>query len=147
MTSVYRLDPRLRPQLLFAMMKLLAGERSRIAFEGNLSSSGLFRLEGASFEANGMLKRATLAPRLDYVILPLAQARIAEIEKAIHSKIAFDGCKGIIHVQIESEGEIAFAAYDNFSRDCVVVNAMVPTTVLDDLVEARILRGYSPVAG
>jgi hypothetical protein len=108
-----------------------------LAFEGNLSSTGLFKMEGASYEASGMLKRATLAPQLDYVVLPLTQARIAEIEKAIHSKIAFDGYKGIIHVKVESEGEIAFAAYDNFSG--VVVNAMVPTTVLDDLVKARVL--------
>jgi hypothetical protein len=39
--------------------------------------------------------------------------------KAITSKIAF-GNRGIIHVQIEENGKMSFAAYDNFDRECVV---------------------------
>ena len=89
-----------------------------------------------------MLKRATLTPRLDFVVLPLTPAWAAEIKKAVDSKIGFDRHKGIVHVQIEAEGEIAFAAYDNFQEDCVVVTGSVPTPVLDDLVAARVLRGY-----
>jgi hypothetical protein len=145
-TSVYRVDTRYRPQLLFAMMKLFAANKSRISFEGNLSSTGLFGMNGSSHEEIGVLKRATLAPRLDFVVLPLTPAQAAEIEKAVDSKIGFDGYKGIVHVQIESEGEIAFAAYDNFHEDCVVVTGSVPTSVLDDLVTARVLRGYTLVA-
>jgi hypothetical protein len=128
------------------MMRAFASEQSRIAFEGNLASTDLFRLVGGSHEDTGILKRATIAPKLDFVVLPLAPSRVPEIEKAIRSKVAFAGYDGIIHVQIESEGEIVFGAHDNFGRDCVVVNAIVKTSILDDLVKARILRGYSPIS-
>jgi hypothetical protein len=144
MTSVYRVDTRHRPQLLFAMMKFFAADGSRIAFEGNLIDTGLFKMDGASHEETGTLKRATTAPPLDFVVLPLDAARVTDIEKAIDSKVAFNGYKGIVHVQIEAQGEIAFAAFDNFGRDSVIVTSRVSTSVLDDLVTARILKGYAP---
>jgi hypothetical protein len=124
------------------MMKVFAADDSRISFEGKLSNTSLFEMQGSSHEETGALRRATVAPLLDYVVLPLTSMGIHKIEKAIDSKIAFHGSKGIIHVQIESQGEIAFAAYDNFSRDCVVVTSKVPTAVLDELVNAQVLRGY-----
>jgi hypothetical protein len=142
----YSLDTRDRPGLLFAMMRRFASEQSRIAFEGNLASTELFRLVGGSHEEAGLLKRATAAPQLDFVVLPLVASRVSEIEKAIRSKVAFAGYAGIIHVQIESHGEIVFGAYDNFGRDSVVVNATIDTSILDDLVKARILRYYSPIS-
>jgi len=126
------------------MMRTFASEQSRIAFEGNLASTELFRLVGGSHEETGLLKRATAAPQLDFVVLPLAASRVSEIEKAIRSKVAFARYAGIIHVQIETHGEIVFGAYDNFGRDRVV-NAIMDTSILDDLVKARILRGYSPI--
>jgi len=127
------------------MMRTFASEHSHIAFEGNLASTELFRLVGAAHEETGILKRATIAPQLDFVVLPLIPPRVPEIEKAIRSKVAFAGYRGIVHVQIESDGEIVFGAYDHFGPDCVVVNAIVTTSILDDLVKARVLRGYSAI--
>jgi len=141
----YRLDARDRPNLLFAMMRTFASEQSRIAFEGSLANTELYRLGGGSFDETEVLKRATTAPQIDFVVLPLTPTRVPEIEKAIRSKIAFAGYRGIIHVQIEAEGEIVFGAYDNFGKDCVVVNGTISTDVLDDLVKGRALRSYSPV--
>ena len=106
----YLLDTCDRPGLLFAMMRTFASERSHIAFEGNLASTELFRLVGGSHEEMGILKRATIAPQLDFVVLPLSPSRVPEIEKAIRSKVAFAGYRGIIHAQIESDGEIVFGA-------------------------------------
>lgn len=142
----YSLDTRDRPGLLFAMMRMFASEQSRIAFEGNLASTDLFRLAGGCHEETGTLKRATIAPQLDFVVLPLVPSLVPEIEKAVRSKVAFSAYKGIIHVQIESSGEIVFGAYDNFGRDCVFVNAIANTSILDDLVKARILKGYTPIS-
>jgi len=142
MKTTYRLDTRDRPQLLFAMMRALAGESGRLSLEGNLTQSELARVEGVSFEESGALKRGTLQPRLDFLILPLAPENVEEIEKAIRSKLGFKGANGIIHAQIEINGKIAFAAYDNFHRDMVVVDADFPSTLLDELVTLKILRGY-----
>jgi len=145
MATVYRVDTRNKPRLLFAMMKVFGADGTRIAFEGNLVNTGLFGMDGCSYEETGALKRATTAPRLDFVTLPLTPERGTEIERAIDSKISFSGYDGIIHVQIEIHGEIVFAAYDNFSRDSVMVTGSVPTSVLDELVLARVLRGYTSV--
>ena len=145
MTTRFILDTRDKPALLFAMMRRFASEESRIAFEGKLTSTELFRLEGASFDEQGMLKRATVAPKLDFVVLPLMPSRVPEVEKAIRSKIAFAGYKGIVHVQIEANGKIVFGAYDNFGRETVVVDGAIPTDLLDELVRDRTLRSYSRV--
>jgi hypothetical protein len=37
---------------------------------------------------------------------------------------------------------MAFAAYDNFDRECVVAYSAVPSALLDELTEARVLRDY-----
>jgi len=126
------------------MMRTFASEESSIAFEGNLASGELFKLEGGSHHEVGALRRATTAPHLDFLILPLSPIRVPEIEKAIRSKIAFSGYKGIIHVQIAVKDEIVFGAYDNLGRDSVIVNGTISPGVLDDLVKAETLRGYSP---
>ena len=145
-TNGYSLDTRDRPRLLFAMMRAFESDQSRIAFEGNLASTELFRLEGASYNETKNLKRATISPKLDFIVLALVPARVPEIEKAIRSKIPFGGYKGIIHVQIEADGKIMFGAYDNFGIGSVIVNGLVSTAVLDDLVKTRALRSYSPVS-
>ena len=144
MGTPYTLDTRDKPNLLFAMMRTFASEQSSIAFEGNLASSELFKLEGGSHDEVGVLRRATTAPQLDFLILPLLPTRVAEIEKAIRSKIAFSGYKGVIHVQIAVNDEIVFGAYDNFGRESVVVYGAISPDVLDDLVKVQTLRSYSP---
>ena len=128
------------------MMRRFASEQSRIAFEGNLARTELFRFEGVSYQETGLLRRATTAPPLDFVVLPLTPAGAPEIEKAIRSKIAFAGYRGIIHVQIECEGEIVFGAYDNFGKESVVVTGSISMDMLDDLVKDRTLRSYAPVS-
>ena len=125
------------------MMRTFASDHSRIAFEGSLASTELYGLEGVSYEETEILKRATIEPRLDFVVLPLIAARLVEIQNAIQSKIAFAGNRGIIHVQIEADGELAFGAYDNFHRDSVVLNGTIEPAALDDLVKTRMLRSYA----
>jgi hypothetical protein len=69
-----------------------------------ISSTELYTLKGASYDETEILKRATIAPRLDFIVLPLVPACTPELQKAIRSKISFDGYRGIIHVQIEADG-------------------------------------------
>jgi len=141
--NAYCLDTRDRPGLLFAMMRKFASDQSRVAFEGNLATTELYRLEGSAHEETPILKRATTAPRLDFVVLPLIPSRVSDIEKAIRSKIAFDGYKGIIHVQIEANGELAFGAYDNFHPETVMIYGPIEKAALDELVTNRTLKSYA----
>jgi hypothetical protein len=144
-TIAYSLNTRDRHGLLFAMMRTFASDNSRIAFEGNLATTELYGLAGASYEETTILKRNTIAPRLDFVILPLALGRVPAIQKAIQSKVAFSGDRGIVHVQIEANGELVFGAYDNFHEETVLVYGPIEAAVLDDLVATKTLRTYAPV--
>jgi hypothetical protein len=144
MEEIYRLETRDRPRLLVAMMRTLAASEGRISFEGKLAQSELTKMAGVAYEEAGVLKRATLQPKLDFLILPLTPKSVSALEKAVISKIAF-GHGGIIHVQIERNGKIAFAAYDNFDPECVVAYSDVSPELLDELTKARVLRSYQRV--
>ncbi len=124
------------------MMRALASDESKISFEGELSNTELARIEGVVHESTEVLKKNTLWPNLDFLILPLATGNLPAIEKAIISKIAF-GNRGIIHVQIECDGRIAFAAYDGFDPECVVAFPPVPVALLQELTETGVLRNYT----
>ena len=55
-------------------------------------------------------------------LLTLTPETVPEIENAIVSKVAFKDYAGIVHVQIERQGRLAFVAYDQFHEDCVWVS-------------------------
>ena len=126
------------------MMTALASDSTKISFEGTLANTELAVMPGVAHEEIGVLKRATLAPRLDFLVLPLTQQTLPAVSKAINSKIAF-GPKGILHVQIAKNGDIAFAGYDSFDTECVVAYSPVSSLLLDELTKARVLRGYRQV--
>lgn len=141
---VYQLNTRHKPRLLFAMMDALADNNSKISLEGYLSKTELARIEAVSHEETEVLKRGTLQPRLDFLVLALTPQMVPAIKKAIHSKIAF-GRNGIIHVQIEKAGKLSFAAYGDFHPECTVAYSAVSPQFLQDLIETRVLRRYERV--
>jgi hypothetical protein len=122
----FRLHTKHKPDLLFAVMRTLAHEDARISFEGRLSHTELAKIAGASLNETDVLKRNTTWPKMDFVVLPLTPRTVPEIEKAIVSKVAFKGYAGIVHVQIEGQGRLAFVACDNFHEDCVWGSEAVP---------------------
>jgi hypothetical protein len=144
MEERFLLDTRDRPRLLLAMMDTLAAQDGRISFEGCLSQTELAKIKGVTDQEDGVLKRATLQPKLDFLVLPLTAESLSAIKRALISKIAF-GQRGIIHVQIERGGKMAFAAYDSFHRECVVAYSAVSSTLLDELTKTRVLRTYHRV--
>ena len=140
----FRLHTKHKPELLFAMMRTLARVDAKISFEGRLSHTELANIAGASLNETEVLKRNTTSPRLDFVVLPLTPETVPEIEKAIVSKVAFKDYAGIVHVQIEGKGRLAFVACDHFHEDCVWVSAAVSDTFLAELVKNRVLHPYAP---
>jgi hypothetical protein len=140
----FRLHTKHKPALLFAVMRTLAHEDARISIEGRLSHTELATIAGASLNETEVLKRNTTWPRMDFVVLPLTLGTAPEIEKAIVSKVGFKGDAGIVHVQIERQGHLAFVACDNFHEDCVWVSEAIPATFLAELVKNRVLYSYAP---
>jgi hypothetical protein len=79
MEERFTLDTRDRPRLLLAMMDTLAAEDGRISFEGCLSQTELAKIKGVTDQEDGVLKRATLQPKLDFLVLPLTAESLSAI--------------------------------------------------------------------
>ena len=141
MDYVTRLNTRNKTALLDVMMDLFASAESSISFEGYLHNTKLNNIEGASESESSGLKRATTHPRLDFVVLPLTEASVPKIKKAIASRVGF-GNEGIVHVQIQRGEQLAFAAYDGFHEDTVVLFLNGAEQLLERLVAAGVLRSY-----
>ena len=132
------IDTRDKTGLLIAMMREFSGD-SHISFEGTLEKLELGNIEGASTEETKVLKRQTITPQLDFVVVPLNKNTIQEIWKELSEKDHLLH-EGIIHVQIENEGNLVFGGYDNFHRDCVVAYPGVPEKLLKELKLNGVIR-------
>ena len=141
MKQTYWLDPRDKPGLLIALMRLLAGN-SHIAFEGDPDD-----MAEMNFTSIPGVREGIVAPfknewgkNAKVIILPLENDTIPLILREVLPE------GRIVHkvgaIQIEKDGEIQFLAGDNFQRECVSVGPAVPEEVLDKLVAVGILRAY-----
>jgi hypothetical protein len=140
MDERYWLVARDKPGLLIAVMRALVGG-AHISFEGDLSRCrGLLTLPGASTEETEDLRRQTLYPVQEFVVLPLEP----ETVRPILAEVLPEGrvVRDIIHVQIERAGRLAFGAYDNFHRDCLVCWPAVPQELLEQLRVNGVLRSW-----
>ena len=125
-------------QLLFAVMKRLAGDDVEISFEGDLSSLPLLRMPGASREESNVLKRNTLQPRQDFVILPMGPDAIRSIQSAIGGTIP----RSILHIQVSRAGKLEFGAYDRFHPEALFFGESLG----DDFLNDQIARGILDMA-
>ncbi|MBE0542101.1 MAG: hypothetical protein IH623_11990 [Verrucomicrobia bacterium] len=125
------------------MMHELAGNDALISLEGDLSRC---RFPGdlvTSRDETINLKRQTLVPTEDFIVLRLTSEMVAPIFEQIAS--AGLTC-AIVHVQIARKGVTELGAYDNFHPECVVTGSGVSTTLLDELKDKRIIRDYQIAA-
>jgi hypothetical protein len=114
-----------KSQLLLMLMEELAGN-ARVSFEDELRGLTLSRKPGASAEPTSILKRNTLWPKQDFIIVPLEPSTGGQIIAAIGGSVS----RGIIHVQIEKDGLLQFGAYDNFDPECIYFGSAVKQTVI-----------------
>jgi hypothetical protein len=136
----YWLVARDKPGLLIAMMRSLVGN-AHISFEGNLSNCGrLAEIPGSTTNETHSLKRATLHPRQDFIVVPLE----SDTTDRILDQILPDArvIRDIIHIQIPKDGQLAFGSYDNFHPDCISTWSAVPDGLLDTLFKNGVLRSY-----
>ncbi|HMI52661.1 MAG TPA: hypothetical protein VK525_14180 [Candidatus Saccharimonadales bacterium] len=124
--------------LLLAMMEELAGD-AHISFEGDFRGLRLLSALGASQEETPALKRNTLWPKQDFVVLPLEPS----MSKTIFSAIGGTIPSAIIHVQIDKNALLQFASYDNFHPECIVFGPGVKQAVLESLVSQGIMRPFT----
>jgi CO dehydrogenase nickel-insertion accessory protein CooC1 len=119
-------------------MDELAGN-AHISFEGNLGGLGLLRIPGASEETTSVLKRNTLWPKQDFVVVPLEPS----MSKTILSAVGGTLPKKIIHIQVEKAGILEFGTYDNFSSGCIFFGSAVGRELIESLVSQGVLNSRS----
>jgi hypothetical protein len=130
-----------KPGLLHRLMREFAG--GQMSLEGDLSKCSFADEVVVGWEEVGLLKRNTLRPRLDLVVLRLDEVNIAPIFKEV---LAAGLSRAIIHVQIEQGGALQLGAYDNFHPDCVIAGPGVSEALLAELKSQHVLRDFSVVA-
>ena len=123
-------------------MTELAGD-ARLSLEGDLSRCRFPDDLVVSRDETAVLKRNTLVPRQDFIILRLSADTVATVFQQVMSA----GLKrAIIHVQIERAGVLELGAYDNFHPECVVTGSGVCAKLLDELKSKRVLRDFKIAA-
>jgi hypothetical protein len=133
-----------RLAVLIAMLYELCGN-AHISFEGDLSKHNFSFIPGSMSVETEVLKRATLLPELDFIIVALEINTIPLIlDQLMRSK---DVWRDIIHIQIERNGIIEFGAYDNFHPDCVVSGSNISRTLLEKLVSEGAIQSFAPAGG
>jgi hypothetical protein len=134
----YLVNVRDRLRFLRRMMAEFPG--GRMSLEGDLSKCAFPGDVVVSRKEIGALKRNTLWPRQDFVVVRLESQTIAPILKQV---MAAGLSHAIIHVQIESAGVRQLGAYDNFHPECVVTGPAVSEALLTELVLQNIVREFS----
>lgn len=125
-------------RLLLVLMQELAGG-AHISFEGDLRGLKLSGLPGASDEPTEALKRNTIWPRQDFVVLPLEPGVGQSIVSAIGGTVP----NTIIHIQVEKGGVLQFGAYDNFYSECIFFGPEVSERIIGFLLSESIIRPYT----
>lgn len=120
-------------------MRVFAGN-AHISIEGAYAPyCRLTQLPEASPFETRLLKRNTIQPVLDFIVLPL---RPDMIDPILFEAARAGLRRNIIHVQIERDGGLVFGAFDNFHADCVSVSSALSTEMLDRLISEGVLRSY-----
>jgi hypothetical protein len=120
-------------------MDEFAGD-ARMSLEGNLSQCHFADDVVLAREEMGVLRRNTLYPRQDFVVVRLEPETVAPILKQV---MAAGLSRAIIHVQIERVGVLQLGAYDNFHPGCVVTGPGVSAVLLSELLSQGVLRDFA----
>lgn len=123
---------------LHRLMVELAGN-TQLSLEGDLSRCRFTDDVVMAHDETLTLKRNTIAPKQDFVVLRLTP----ETVDAIFKQVMAAGLKhAIIHVQIERNGVPELGAYDNFYHESVVTGPGVSSTLLQELKKLNVLRDF-----
>jgi hypothetical protein len=116
----------------------LAGN-SHMSLEGDLSRCRFTDDLVVVRDETAILKRNTIWPKEDFVVLRLTPEAVDPIFKQV---MAAGLDNAIMHVQIERHGVLELGAYDNFDAGSVVTGPDVTPTVLDELKNTNILHDF-----
>jgi hypothetical protein len=125
-----------KSRLLLALMEELAGD-AHISFEGDPPQCKLKSFLGASEEETFALKRNTIWPKQDFIVVRVEPAMGNTILSALGGNVP----RAVI--QIENANALAFGAYDNFDPECIFFGCAVPQALLQALAVKGVLKSSS----
>lgn len=135
-------DVRDKPGFLRRLMEEFAGGGT-MSLEGDLSRCSFPDGVVLGREEGEVLKRNTLYPRQDFVVLRLEPETVAPIFKQV---VAAGLSRAVIHVQVERAGVLQLGAYDHFHPECTVTGPGVSAALLSELKSKGVLRGFAAAA-
>jgi hypothetical protein len=124
-------------RFLAAALSELAGD-AQVSFEGDLSMTSLSDVPGASNNETQVLKRGTLWPMQDFVVLPLEVEMVRPIMAAVGGTVP----RGLIHVQVQKEGRLQLGLYDNFDPNCMFLGPGLTPSFIATLQDAGVLTHW-----
>jgi hypothetical protein len=136
MSLLYKVCDKRR--FLAAVLAELAGV-AQVSFEGDLSSTSLFNVAGASGDETQALKRNTLWPKQDFVVLPLEAQMVGPIMAAVGGTVP----RGIIHIQVQKDGRLELGLYDNFAPTCMFFGPRITSVFLATLQDTGTLAHWT----
>jgi hypothetical protein len=138
---MYYLKVRRPVPFMVSLVEAFCGD-AHMSLEGDLSNLRWSGRRQVDPRIGVLLRRNTLWPKQDYVILPLEEDTLVEIKERVLPVVGL--AKKVLHVQIEQHRESVFGAYDEFDDDCVWVASRVGPEFLDRLKQDGCLRSYEP---
>ena len=136
MSSLFKI--RNKRRFLIAAMTELAGS-AFVSFEGDLNGTALNRATGASSDETPALKRNTLWPKQDFIILSLETETVRPIMAAIGATVP----RRIVHIQIEKNGRLELGLYDNFSPKGMFFGSAVTPALIESLQNEGVLSPWT----
>jgi hypothetical protein len=121
-----------------AAMTELAGD-AHISLEGDLHATLILHLARVSRSETPILKRNTIWPIQDFVVLPLE----ADLVKGILAGMGGTVPRRILHVQIEKSGHLELGLYDNFDPDASFFGSRLTPEFFKHLESEGILRQWT----
>jgi hypothetical protein len=125
-------------KFLLAVLRQLAGA-AFVSIEGDLSGTSLVRVSGASGDESELLKRNTLWPKQDFILLPLEVETVEQIVAAVGGTVP----SGILHIQIQKDGRLEFGSYDNFSPNGMFLGPALTPSFINRLRTDGVLSPWS----
>jgi hypothetical protein len=125
-------------KFLIAAMKELAGD-AHISFEGDLGITKLNGLAGASEAETSILKRNTIWPVQDFVVLALEPDSISAIVAGVGGTVP----RGVLHIQIEKNDQLELGLYDQFAPEASFFGPKLAPEFFNRLESEKVLKKIS----
>ena len=126
------------------VMGLLPG--GLMSLEGNLRKACFDDRLLASRKPIGKLKRDTFWPRLDFLVIRLEPTALDDILTGVAAVGLEKEDDGILHVYMERNGAIEFAAHDWYDG-CAVIGHSIPVALLEKLQLRGVVDSFRPEPG